>query len=180
MQFRGHSLPVLQSMSVLWAFTLFHFVSQIRLCDFFRLLAIGMFYFLAVHHFGMVCWDGSKVNIQQWERVMETRAGSVTMIIYIYIYIYIYKEKKKENDRTWGNWMDPKNLDGVVAIEKGAFWSPSTMVANFTYFTMIRLWCYTVSDGEASVLEFCRMWTNLSWSLLPGPLRSGVSVPVRV
>ena len=22
---------------------------------------------------------------------------------------------------------------GVVAIEKGAFWSPSTMVANFTY-----------------------------------------------
>ena len=23
---------------------------------------------------------------------------------------------------------------GVVAIEKGAFWSPSTMVANFTYF----------------------------------------------
>ena len=23
---------------------------------------------------------------------------------------------------------------GVVAIEKGAFWSPLTMVANFTYF----------------------------------------------
>ena len=23
---------------------------------------------------------------------------------------------------------------GVVAIEKGAFWSPSTTVANFTYF----------------------------------------------
>ena len=27
----------------------------------------------------------------------------------------------------------PQHL-GVVAIEKGAFWSPSTKVANFTYF----------------------------------------------
>ena len=26
-------------------------------------------------------------------------------------------------------------IKGVVAIEKGAFWSPSTTVANFTYFT---------------------------------------------
>ena len=34
-QFRGHSLPVHQSMSVSWAFTLSHFVSQIRLRDFF-------------------------------------------------------------------------------------------------------------------------------------------------
>ena len=25
---------------------------------------------------------------------------------------------------------------GVVAIEKGAFWLPSTMIANFTYFTL--------------------------------------------
>ena len=33
MQFRGHSLPVHQSMSVLWAFTFY--VSQIRLRDFF-------------------------------------------------------------------------------------------------------------------------------------------------
>ena len=26
------------------------------------------------------------------------------------------------------------NTSSVVAIEKGAFWLPSTMVANFTYF----------------------------------------------
>ena len=51
-QFRGYSLPVHQSMSVSWAFTLSHFVSQIRLRDFFRLLAIGMCHFLPVHHFG--------------------------------------------------------------------------------------------------------------------------------
>ena len=63
-QFRGHSLPVHQSMSVSWAFTLSHFVSQIRLRDFFRLLAIGICHFLPVHHFGLACLAGSKVKIQ--------------------------------------------------------------------------------------------------------------------
>ena len=65
MQFRGHSLPVHQSMSVSWAFTLSHFVSQFRRRDFFRLLTIGMCHFLPVHHFGIACLVGSKVNIQQ-------------------------------------------------------------------------------------------------------------------
>ena len=63
MQFRGPSLPVHQSMSVSWAFTLSHFISQIRRRDFFRLLAIGMCNFLPVHHFGMACLPGPKVNI---------------------------------------------------------------------------------------------------------------------
>ena len=63
MQFRGHPLPVHQSMSVSWAFTLSHFISQIRLRDFFRLLAIGMCHFLPVHHFGMAFLPGPKVNI---------------------------------------------------------------------------------------------------------------------
>ena len=63
MQFRGHSLPVHQSMSVSWAFTLSHFVSQICLRDSFRLLAIGMCQFLPVHHFEMPCLAGPKVNI---------------------------------------------------------------------------------------------------------------------
>ena len=67
MQFRGHSLPVHQSMSISWAFTLPHFVCQIRLRDFFRLLAIGMCHFLPVHHFGMACLAGSKFNIQHKE-----------------------------------------------------------------------------------------------------------------
>ena len=64
MQFRGHSLPVHQSMSVSWAFTLSHFVSQIRQRDFFRSRAIGMCHFLPVHHFGMAFWPGrrSKYN----------------------------------------------------------------------------------------------------------------------
>ena len=65
MQFRGHSLPVHQSLSVSWAFTLPHFVSKFRLRDFFRLLAIVMCHFLPVHHFGMACLAGSKVKIQQ-------------------------------------------------------------------------------------------------------------------
>ena len=64
MEFRGHSLPGHQSMSVSWAFTLSHFVRQIRLRDFFRLLAIGMCHLLSVYHFGMVCLAGSKVKIQ--------------------------------------------------------------------------------------------------------------------
>ena len=65
MQLTGHSLLVHQSMSVSWAFTLFHFINQIRLRDFFRLLAIGMCHFLPVHHFQMTCLAGPKVNIQQ-------------------------------------------------------------------------------------------------------------------
>ena len=62
MQFRGHSLLVHQSMSVSWAFTLSHFVSQICLRDFFRLLAIGMCHFLPVHHFGMACLASKSIN----------------------------------------------------------------------------------------------------------------------
>ena len=57
MQFRGHSLPVHQS------FTLFHFVSQICIRDFFRLLAIGMCHFLPVHYFEIACLAGPKVSI---------------------------------------------------------------------------------------------------------------------
>ena len=75
MQFRGHSLPVDQSMIVSWAFTLSHFISQIHPHDLFRLLAIGMCHFLPMHHFGMACLAGSKVKIQH---------------TYIHIYIYIY------------------------------------------------------------------------------------------
>ena len=62
MQFRGYSLPVHPSMSVSWAFTSSHFVSQNRLRDFFRLLAIGMCHFLPVHHFEMACLPRPKVN----------------------------------------------------------------------------------------------------------------------
>ena len=53
MQFRGHSLPVHQSMSVSWNFLPCPILSA-NFCphDLFRLLAIGMCQFLLVHHFG--------------------------------------------------------------------------------------------------------------------------------
>ena len=40
---------------------------------------------------------------------------------------------KVEQSRAWSS--APLHLS-VIAIEKGAFKSPSTMVANFTYFTL--------------------------------------------
>ena len=49
----------------------------------------------------------------------------------------------------------PLHLD-VVAIEKGAFWSPSTMVANFTLLyisdiTWVKIcrWAYSKTDPKA-------------------------------
>ena len=67
MQFRSHSLPVHQSMSVPWEFYLSHFISQIHPRDLFRLLTIGTCPFLPVHYFGMACLAESKVKIQQYQ-----------------------------------------------------------------------------------------------------------------
>ena len=67
MQFRGHSLPVPQSMSLSWDFLPCPISSaNFRLRDFFRLLAIGMCHFLPVHHLGMASLAGSKVKIQHY------------------------------------------------------------------------------------------------------------------
>ena len=66
-QFRGNSLPVHQSMSVSWAFTLSYFISQIRPHDLFRSLATRMCHFLPVHHFGMAWLPGPKVKIQHFD-----------------------------------------------------------------------------------------------------------------
>ena len=60
MQFTGHSLPVHQSMTIPWDFTLFHIVSQARLRDFFPWLPSEC---VTSAVFGMA---GSKVNIQQF------------------------------------------------------------------------------------------------------------------
>ena len=50
MQFRGHSLPVHQSMSVPWEFfSSSHFISQFRPTRFPHITAIGMCHFLPVH-----------------------------------------------------------------------------------------------------------------------------------
>ena len=51
MQFRGHSLPVYQSMSVPWEFFCSsHFISQFPPTRFPHITAIGMCHFLPVHH----------------------------------------------------------------------------------------------------------------------------------
>ena len=51
MQFRGHSLPVHQSMSVPWEFfSSSHFISQFPPTRFHHITAIGMCHFLPVHH----------------------------------------------------------------------------------------------------------------------------------
>ena len=54
MQFTGHSLPVHQSMTAPWDFTLSHIVSQARLRQWNMQLRV----------FGMACLAGSMVNIQ--------------------------------------------------------------------------------------------------------------------
>ena len=64
MQFRGHSLPVHQSMSVPWDFYLVPFFQPSSPTRFLLITAIGMCHFLPVHHLGMACLAGSKVNIQ--------------------------------------------------------------------------------------------------------------------
>ena len=61
MQFRGHSLPVLQSMSVQWElFSSSHFISQFPPTWFPLITAIRMCHLLPVHHLGMAFLDGSK------------------------------------------------------------------------------------------------------------------------
>ena len=60
MQFRGHSLPVHQSMSVPWEFfSSSHFISQFPPTRFPLITAIRMCHLLPVHHLGMAFLAGS-------------------------------------------------------------------------------------------------------------------------
>ena len=60
-QFRGHSLPVHQSMSVPWKFfSASHFISQFPPMRFPLITAITMCHLLPVHHLGMAFLAGSK------------------------------------------------------------------------------------------------------------------------
>ena len=66
MQFRGHSLPVRQSMNVTWEFfTSSHFISQFAPTRSPLITDIRMCHFLPVHHLGMAFWPGrrSKYNV---------------------------------------------------------------------------------------------------------------------
>ena len=63
MQFRGHSLPVRQSMRVSWdIFTSSHFISQFPPKRFTLITAIRMYHFLPVHHLEWHFWPGQKVK----------------------------------------------------------------------------------------------------------------------
>ena len=73
-------------------FTLSHFVRQINLHDFFRLLAIGMCHFLPVHHFGMACLAGSKVNIQHFSVMIFNSTfflcSRVNIVVVVLVFLF--------------------------------------------------------------------------------------------
>ena len=112
-----------------------------------------------------------------------------------------YKVKiKGKVEQSWERSGDlPLHL-GVVAIEKGAFRSPLTTVANFTLYCLVGWGCrihwlhlcrgvnppphecpgYDTkqSDGEVpAILEPWLMRSTTSLPLLPGPLWPGVVAP---
>ena len=63
MQFRGHSLPVRQSMRVSWdTFSSSHFISQFPPTRFPLITAIRMYHFLPVHQLEWHFWRGQKVK----------------------------------------------------------------------------------------------------------------------
>ena len=72
MQFRGHSLPVHQSMSVPWEFfSSSHFISQFPPTRFPLITAIRMCHLLLVHHLGKAFLAGSKgQNITQLDFII--------------------------------------------------------------------------------------------------------------
>ena len=84
MQFRGHSLPVHQSMRVSWEFfTSSHFISQFPPTWFPLITAIRMCHFLPVHHLGMAFLAGSKVKIQHnWLKIIPWIGLSVTLRVF--------------------------------------------------------------------------------------------------
>ena len=138
MQFIGHSLPVHQSMSVSWAFTLSHFVSQICLHDFFRLLAIGMCHFLPVHHFGMACLAGSKVNIQHNQKHKKSN------------FVQILGSKKAEN-----------------YYNKPNFWFlPKIQKPKLIHFSIPKSYKYvkTFLPGSSAVIFYWNLWQSTCWT----------------
>ena len=90
MQFRGHSLPVHQSMSVPWDFfSSSHFISQFPPTRFPHITAIGMCHFLPVHHLE---WHFARAEGQNITLCMlHTELALFYLHPYIFIYWYILK-----------------------------------------------------------------------------------------
>ena len=77
MQFRGHSLPVRQSMRVSWDFfSLSHFVSQFPPTRFPLLTAIGMCHFLPVHHLEWHFWPGRRSKYYKMTHTYAAKQNS--------------------------------------------------------------------------------------------------------
>ena len=80
MQFRGHSLPVHQSMSVPWEiFSSSHFISQFPPTRFPLITAIRMCHLLPVHHLGMAFLAGSKGQNTTHSRYITFPFGQNTL-----------------------------------------------------------------------------------------------------
>ena len=74
MQFRGHSLPVHQSMSVPWEFfSSSHFISQFPPTRFPHITAIGMCHFLPVHHLE---WHFARAEGQNIKQVILSNTNN--------------------------------------------------------------------------------------------------------
>ena len=56
---------------------------------FLLITAIGMCHFLPVHHFGMACLAGSKVNIQH-VFLKKCVRSSLLLILLLHVYVYSY------------------------------------------------------------------------------------------
>ena len=84
MQFRGHSLPVHQSMCVPWEFffSSSHFISQFPPTRVPLLTAIGMCLFLPVHHLECHFGPGQKVKIQH--NIKQSTVPRTTQTAYIH------------------------------------------------------------------------------------------------
>ena len=71
MQFRGHSLPVRQSMRVSWdIFTSSHFISQFPPTRFPLITAIRMYHFLPVHNLEWYFWPGQNITQRPLSRLL--------------------------------------------------------------------------------------------------------------
>ena len=81
MQFTGHSLPVHQSLSVPEDFYIVPLFQPSPPTRFLLITAIVICHFLPVHHFGMACLAGSKVNIRH---IVGHLMPNPVYILYIY------------------------------------------------------------------------------------------------
>ena len=91
MQFRGHSLPVYQSMSVPWEFFCSsHFISQFPPTRFPLITAIRICHLLPVHHLGMAFLAGSKGQNITVLQLLFSKYMESFHILYIFQRIYLF------------------------------------------------------------------------------------------